>query len=119
MNTDKIIAEKIASEYAPKSTREIIALKKLDKYVRKGATTFAYIFGSISSLVMGAGMSFSMGIIGGNTFTSVLVGIIIGLVGITGVSVNYPIYKIILNKSKNKYRNDILRISQEIIDESK
>ena len=30
MNTDKIYAEKIASEYAPKQTSKIVALKKLD-----------------------------------------------------------------------------------------
>ena len=29
MNTDKIIAEKIASEYAPKTTSKVEALKKL------------------------------------------------------------------------------------------
>ncbi len=119
MNTDKIYAEKIASEYAPKKTSKIIALKKLDKYVKKGAMTFSYIFGSVSSLIMGGGMSLAMGVIGGNTFNSVLVGIIIGLVGIAGISVNYPIYKALLNKNKNKYRDDILRLSQEIIDESK
>ena len=31
MNTDKIIAEKIASEYAPKKANKVIALKKLDR----------------------------------------------------------------------------------------
>ena len=31
MNTDKILAEKIASEYAPKETSKIVALKKLDR----------------------------------------------------------------------------------------
>lgn len=35
MNTDKIIAEKIASEYAPKSTSKLVALKKLDRKVPK------------------------------------------------------------------------------------
>lgn len=34
MNTDKIYAEAIANEYAPKKTSKVIALKKLD---RKGA----------------------------------------------------------------------------------
>ena len=117
MNTDKIYAEKIASEYAPKKTSKIIALKKLDKYIKKGSTTFAYIFGSISSLIMGTGMSFAMGVIGDNTFNSVLIGIIIGLVGIAGVSVNYPIYKKILAKSKEKYASDIIKLAKEIADE--
>lgn len=31
MNTDKIYAQNIASEYAPKDDSKIVALKKLDK----------------------------------------------------------------------------------------
>ena len=31
MNTDKIIAESIAKDYAPKESSKIVALKKLDK----------------------------------------------------------------------------------------
>ena len=67
MNTDKIVAEKIASEYAPKSTSKIVALRKLDRLAKRNAEIFAYTFGIISSLVMGTGMSFAMGVIGGNT----------------------------------------------------
>ena len=117
MNTDKIVAEKIASEYAPKSTSKIVALRKLDRLAKRNAEIFAYTFGIISSLVLGTGMSFAMGVIGGNTFTSVLVGIIIGLVGIAGISVNYPIYKKLLNKGKNKYGSDIIRLAREISEE--
>ena len=117
MNTDKIIAEKIASEYAPKETSKLVALKKLDRKAKQGAEIFAYTFGVVSSLVMGSGMSLAMGVIGGNTFTSILVGIIIGLVGIAGVSVNYPIYKVLLNKGKNKYGSDIIKLAKEISEE--
>jgi len=117
MNTDKIYAEKIASEYAPKKTSKIVALKKLDRLAKRKAEIFAYTFGIISSLVMGTGMSFAMGVIGGNTITSITIGIIIGLIGIAGVSVNYIIYKILLNKGKNKYGSDIIRLAKEISEE--
>ena len=53
MNTDKIIAEKIASEYAPKKTSKVVALKKLDRKAKQTAEIFAYTFGIIGSLVMG------------------------------------------------------------------
>ena len=117
MNTDKIIAEKIAGEYAPKTTSKIVALKKLDRLAKRNAEIFALVFGIISSLVMGTGMSFAMGVIGGNTVTSIIIGIFIGLVGIAGISVNYPIYKILLNKGKNKYGSDIIRLAKEISEE--
>ena len=117
MNTDKIIAEKIASEYAPKKTSKVVALKKLDKKAKQGAQIFSLTFGIISSLVMGTGMSFAMGVIGGNNTTSIIIGIIIGLVGILGVSINYFIYKKLISKGKEKYGSDIIRLAQEIATE--
>ena len=117
MNTDKIIAEKIASEYAPKKTSKVVALKKLDKKAKQGAQIFSLTFGIISSLVMGTGMSFAMGVIGENNTTSMVIGIIIGLVGILGVSINYFIYKKLIAKGKEKYGSDIIRLAQEITTE--
>ena len=117
MNTDKIIAEKIASEYAPKKTSKVVALKKLDRKAKQTAEVFAYTFGIISSLILGTGMSFAMGVIGGNNITSMVIGIVVGLVGIFGVSINYFIYKKLIAKGKEKYGSDIIRLAQEIASE--
>ena len=117
MNTDKIIAEKIASEYAPKTTSKLLALKKLDRKARQGAEIFAYTFGIVCSLILGTGMSFAMGVIGNNSITTMIIGIIVGLVGIFGVSINYFIYKKLLNKGKNKYGSDIVKLAKEISEE--
>lgn len=114
MNTDKIIAEKIASEYAPKTTSKIEALKKLDRKARQTAEIFAYTFGIITSLILGTGMSLSMGVIGNNSTTSLIIGITIGVIGIFGVSINYFIYKKLLNRGKMKYGSDIVRLANEI-----
>lgn len=100
MNTDKIIAEKIASEYVMKDDSKIVALKKLDKKAKRGAEIFAYSFGIISSLMLGIGMCFSMEIIGNKSMSSMILGIIIGILGIVGVSLNYFIYRKLLVKGK-------------------
>ena len=117
MNTDKIIAEKIASEYAPKNTNKLQALKKLDRKAKQGAEIFAYTFGIISSLILGTGMCFAMDIIGNKTIVTMILGIIIGLIGIFGVSINYFIYKKLLNKGKMKYGSDIIQLAKEITEE--
>lgn len=117
MNTDKIIAEKIASEYAPKKTTKVVALKKLDRKAKKVAEIFAYTFGIASSLVLGTGMSFAMGVIGKGNITTMIIGIIVGLIGIFGVSINYFIYKKLIEKGKEKYGSDIIRLAQEITSE--
>ncbi len=117
MNTDKIYAEHIVNEYAPKQTSKVKALKKLDAKAKNPANIFAYTFGIISSLVLGTGMSLSMGVIGLGNFLSICVGIVIGLIGILGVSINYLLYKKILAKSKNKYATDIIKLANEIVNE--
>ena len=117
MKTDKIIAERIASEYAPKEDRKIVALMKLNKKAKQGAEIFAYTFGIVCSLILGTGMSFAMGVIGNKTLITMIIGIIVGVVGIFGVSINYFIYKKLLEKGKNKYGSDIIRLAKEIAEE--
>ena len=117
MKTDKIIAEQIASEYAPKQDRKIVALLKLNWKAKQGAEIFAYTFGIVCALILGTGMSFAMGVIGDKSVTTMVVSIIIGLIGIFGVSINYFIYKKLLEKGKNKYGSDIIRLAKEIAEE--
>ena len=114
MNTDKIVAEAIAKDYAPKDNSKIIALKKLDAKAKMPATVFTYTFGILSSLVAGTGMCLSMQVIGGGAVLTVL-GIVIGIIGFIGCGVNYPIYKKILGRRKKKYASEILKLSEKIM----
>ena len=43
-----------------------------------------------------------------------VLGIILGVIGIAGVSVNYPIYKMLLAKGKQKYAFEIMELANEI-----
>ena len=113
MNTDKIYAESIAKEYAPKDSSRIIALRKLDRKAKLPATVFTYTWGIISSLVLGTGMCLSMQVIGAGVAHMVL-GIVIGIIGIIGCGVNYPIYKKMLEAGKSKYAYEIVELAREI-----
>ena len=115
MNTDKIIAESIAKDYAPKESSKLVALKKLDNRAKLPATIFTYSCGIISALVFGAGMCLAMQVIGSGIGGMVL-GIIIGIVGLIGCGVNYPVYKKILENSKKKYAYEIVQLAKEIAD---
>ena len=117
MNTDKIYAEQIANEYAPKQTSKVKALRKLDAKAKNPANIFAFTFGIISSLILGTGMCLSMSIIGGGAPLTIGLGIAIGCLGILGVSINFSLYKRILAKSKNKYATDIIKLANEIANE--
>ena len=114
MNTDKIYAEQIANEYAPKDTSKVIALRKLDARAKLPATVFTYTIGIIAALVFGTGMCLAMGQIGSGTTGSFVLGILIGIVGMIGMGVNYPIYKRILENGKKKYAFEIMELAKEI-----
>lgn len=114
MNTDKIYAEQLANEYAPKDTPKVVALRKLDRKAKMPANVFAYTFGIIFTLVFGTGMCLAMKVIGNGTTTSMILGIIIGVIGMAGVGVNYPIYRKLLEKGKKKYAFEIVELAKEI-----
>ncbi len=114
MNTDKIYAESIANEYSVKETSKVVALKKLDKHAKRGARIFAYAFGTVAALILGIGMCLCMNEIGDGSQTSFICGIIIGIIGIIGVCVNYPIYKKLKKNGMDKYAGDIIRLANEI-----
>lgn len=114
MNTDKIYAEQLANEYAPKDTSKVVALRKLDAKAKLPATVFAYSFGIAVSLVTGVGMCLSMGVIGGGSTPMFVLGIILGFLGFFGMGINYPIYSKLLKKGKQKYAFEIMELAKEI-----
>jgi len=115
MNTDKIIAESIAKDYAPKESSKLVALKKLDNKAKLPATIFTYTWGIVSALVFGTGMCLAMQVIGSGLAGMVL-GIAVGIIGMIGCGVNYPIYKKMLEKGKAKYAYEIVQLAREIAD---
>lgn len=118
MNTDKIFAEAIANEYAPKDTSKVVALRKLDRKAKSKANIFSYAFGIVMSLVLGLGMCLSMGVIGNGGLLMTGAGILLGVLGIVGVGVNYPIYKKLLASGKEKYAFEIIQLAREISEEA-
>ena len=97
MNTDKIYAEQLANEYAPKDTSKVVALRKLDAKAKLPATIFTYTLGIISALVFGTGMCLAMGQIGSGTTSSFVLGI-----------------AILLAQGKQKYAFEIMELAKEI-----
>ena len=114
MNTDKIYAEQLANEYALKDTSKVIALRKLDAKAKLPATVFTYTFGIITALVAGVGMCLSMKVIGSGSTTMFVLGVIVGIIGLLGMGVNYPIYKKLLAQGKQKYAFEIMELAKEI-----
>ena len=118
-NDKSFMVEKIRTKYVEKKDSSLDELRKLDKKVKTPAEVFAYIFGSVSALIMGAGMSLVMtdvaNMLGLGDMT--VPGIAVGVVGMVLAIVNYPIYKGILNSRKKKYSEQVIALSNKILSE--
>lgn len=116
MNTDKIYAEQLANEYAPKDTSKVRALRRLDARAKLPATVLTYTFGIVAALVTGVGMCLSMGVIGSGTGMFAM-GVILGVFGLLAMGINYPLYRRLLQKGKQKYAFEIMELAKQVADQ--
>lgn len=117
MKDQEFIVQKIRTQYTEKQHTELDALKALDAKVKKPAHVFAYIYGSLSAIVMGAGMSLVMTDIGAMIGLSAVMvpGIVIGIVGMGMALTTYPIYKKMLSNRKKKFAPQIMELSDRLM----
>ena len=117
MKDQEFIKQKIRTQYTEKEHTELDALKELDAKVKKPANVFAYTYGSLSAIIMGAGMSLVMTDIGAKIGLAATMapGIAIGIVGLGMALSTYPIYKRVLNSRKKKYAPMIMELSEKLL----
>ncbi len=118
-NDQEFLVQKIRTQYMEKENTHLNALKELDAKVKRPANIFAYVFGSVGAIVMGSGMSLVMTDIGEKLGmeSTMTAGIVIGVVGMLMAIVNYPIYKRILSSRRKKYADQIMKLSEEIMEQ--
>ncbi|MBQ4600621.1 MAG: hypothetical protein IJB17_03200, partial [Oscillospiraceae bacterium] len=116
-NDQEFLVQKIRSQYTEKESTELDALRELDAKVKRPANVFSYVFGSISAIIMGAGMSLVMTDIGATIGIAdpMIPGIAIGIVGMLMAIINYPIYKRIMSSRRKKYADKIVKLSDKIM----
>ena len=116
-NDQQFIAQKIRTQYMDKQPSDLDDLRALDAEVKRPANVFGYVFGSISAIIMGAGMSLVMTDIGTTLglANTMFPGIAVGIIGMVMAIVNYPIYKSILTSRKAQYADEILALSERIM----
>ena len=116
-NDQEFLVQKIRTQYTEKQHTELDALKALDTKVKRPANIFAYIYGSVSAIIMGAGMSLVMTEIGAaiGLASAMVPGIVIGVAGMGMALSTYPIYKKMLDGRKKKYAPEILKLIEKIM----
>ena len=116
-NDQQFMVQKIRAQYMEKAPSELDGLRELDAKVKRPVNVFAYVFGSVSAIIMGSGMSLVMTDIGAaiGISNALIPGIVIGVIGMALAIVNYHIYKGILAGRKKKYSAEILSLSERIM----
>lgn len=101
--------EQIREKYMPRKENKLDAIRKLDEGVGVKATTITIIIGIISSLILGVGMCCTMVW----QDTMFLPGVVIGIIGLLGIGITYPVYNCIIKKERSKIAEQIIKLSNE------
>ena len=117
-NTEQeFLVQKIRTQYTEQQHTELDELKALDTKVKRPANTFAWVYGSLSAVIMGSGMSLvmtdlaaSLGLADG-----LIPGIVIGVIGLIMALTTYPIHKRMLARRRKKYAPEIIKLSEKIM----
>ena len=106
--------DSIRRQYSPqeKTETKLERLRRLDGLVKNTATIWSLVFVVVGMLVFGLGLAMILecGIW--------IWGILLMAIGIVPVVFAYPVYKSVLKKYKNRYGEEILRLSKELLNES-
>jgi len=103
--------KRIREKYLPKEVTKLDQLRALDAAVTKRGNAISLVHGILYSLILGLGMSCCL-VWAGAWFVP---GILIGCIGLAGVTATYPIYNHIVKQDREKAAPEILRLSEELI----
>ena len=116
-NDQEFLVQKIRTQYTEKEHTQLDELKELDTKVKRPANVLAYMIGTISAIVMGAGMSLVMTDLGSaiGVENPMVPGIVIGVLGMVMAIANYPLYKKVLGSRRKKYANQVIALSDKLM----
>lgn len=102
-------AEAIRRQYMERSVTKMDELTTLDAKVKTPGLVISIIIGVLGALIMGAGMSSVM------VWDNMTFGLALGIPGLLMLALAWPIYRGITNRRKKKYAQQIIAISDIII----
>lgn len=102
--------KRIRQKYVPREEDKMELLRRLDQSATKPGTAAALAVGILGVLALGVGMTCV------TVWTDFFVlGIIVGVIGIAGVAVAYPVYNAVTKKQREKLAPQIKQLSDELM----
>lgn len=108
-------AESIRKQYLIEEEKpdKLAKLRELDRRVKNPPQIFALSLGIVGTLIFGGGLTLIL------EAGWLLLGALLAVVGLVPLALAYPAHKKLSKKLKEKYREEILRLSEEILNEQK
>ena len=106
--------QEIRKKYLPREESKFEELKRLDYTVQNSGMMESLCAGIGGALVFGLGMCLAMQIIGSGIILIAL-GVLLGIIGMGGMLVAYPVYRKVFDKTKQKLAPRILELTAELI----
>ena len=106
----------IRKKYLPKSESKLDELKRLDETVQASGMVESLCAGIGGALIFGLGLCLAMQVIGSG-LVMMIIGVLIGIVGMAGMLVAYPVYRKVFSATKEKYAPRILELTAELTGE--
>lgn len=106
--------DSIRRQYAPqeKTETKMEKLRRLDALVKNTAIIWSLCLGVVGALIFGLGLTMVL------EWSVWLWGIALMIIGSVPMAIAYPVYKAVLQKYKNRYGEEILRLSEELLNEN-
>ena len=108
--------QEIRNKYIPREESKFEELKRLDDMVQNSGTLESLCFGIGGALIFGLGLCLAMQVIGSG-LVMMIIGVLIGIVGMAGMLVAYPVYRKVFSATKEKYAPRILELTAELTGE--
>ena len=107
--------DSIRRQYAPveKTETKLERLRRLDSIVKNTSTIWSLVLGVVGCLIFGLGLSMIL------EWNIWLWGIILCVLGSVPMIIAYPVYKYVLKKYKKEYGDEILKLSEELLNEKR
>ena len=95
-----------------KTETKLERLRRLDGLVKNTAIICSLVLGIVGTLIFGCGLTMIL------EWSIWLWGIVLMVIGSVPMAIAYLVYKLTLNKGKAKYGDEILRLSEELLNKS-
>jgi len=118
MNTDKIYAESVVNEYSVKTSSKVVALQKLDRWVKHPAKIVAVTFGLVSMILNCSGLAILIELFCFADIGQKLLGIVLYSFGLIGMALTYSVYIKVLEYRKRQNAFDVIELAKEVIEKS-